>query len=81
MKDRALELDEENRRLKQEAAQKEEIEGPSGSFGYFFTKSKPEHPLCPKCIQSQTRNVVFLGPLYKHQGGKLRKCPVCDYSN
>lgn len=81
VKARVLDLDEENRRLKTELARKDDIEGPVGPFGYFFTKQKPENPLCPKCLQSQPSNIVFLGELRKHQGGRLRKCPVCKYGN
>lgn len=81
VKGRVLDLDEENRRLKEELARRGDIEGPVGPFGYFFTKQKAENPLCPKCLQSQPSNIVFLGELRKHQGGRLRKCPVCKYGN
>lgn len=81
VKARVLELDEENRRLKAELSQKDQVIGPTGQHGYFFRKDKPEQPLCPKCFQSQPSNEVFLGPLHKHRNGKLRKCPVCNYGN
>lgn len=78
---KVLELDEENCRLKTELARKEDIEGPVEPFGYFFTKQKPENPLCPKCLQSEPSKVVFLGSPRKHKGGQLRRCPVCSYGN
>lgn len=81
VKTRVLDLDEENRRLKEELARKHEIEGPAEPFGYFFTKQKPNDPLCPKCLQSEPSKIVFLGPLRKHKGGQLRRCPVCNYGN
>jgi len=81
VKARVLDLDEENRRLKEELARKDDVEGPVEPFGYFFTKQKPNNPLCPKCFQSQPSQIVFLGSLRKHKGGQLRKCPVCKYGN
>lgn len=81
VKGRVLDLDEENRRLKAELTRKDDIEGPIEPFGYFFTKQKPENPLCPKCLQSEPNKVVFLGSLRKHKGGQLRRCPVCSYGN
>jgi hypothetical protein len=79
VKERVLDLDEENRHLKEELERKDEIVGPEGAFGYFYLKNKSEQPLCPKCLQSQPRNPVFLRPLRKHKGGMLRRCPVCNF--
>lgn len=79
VKAHVLDLDEENRRLKAELAQKDEFVGPMEPHGYFFFKARPEEPLCPKCLQSGDRKPVFLGPLLKYRGGMLRKCPVCRY--
>jgi len=81
VKGRVIDLDEENRRMKEELARKQDIDGPVEPFGYFFTKTKPENALCPKCLQSQPSQVVFLGPLRNFNGGKLRRCPVCIYRN
>jgi hypothetical protein len=81
VKARVLDLDEENRRLTAELAKKDLVEGPTGQFGYFFHRDNSEQPLCPKCFQRQPSNTVFLGPLHKHRGGMLRKCPVCEYGN
>ena len=81
VKARVSELDEENRRLKADLAKKGQIVGPTEQFGYFFHKDNSEQPLCPKCIQSQPSNAVFLSPSYRHNGGQLRKCPVCSYGN
>jgi hypothetical protein len=81
VKARVFDLDEENRRLKADIAKKDQVIGPTGQFGYFFHRDNLDHPLCPKCIQSQPANSVFLGPLHKRNGGTFRKCPVCDYGN
>jgi hypothetical protein len=81
IKEHVIDLESENRRLKEELARKDEIEGPAEPFGYFFTKQKPNNPLCPKCLQSELSKVVFLSPLRKHKGGELRRCPVCQYGN
>jgi hypothetical protein len=81
VKARVLDLDEDNRRLTASLARKGQVVGPTGQFGYFFHKDNAEQPLCPKCYQSQPSNEVFLGPLNRYKGGKLRKCPVCSYGN
>ena len=81
VKTRVSELDEENRRLKADLAKKDQVVGPIGEFGYFFHKENSEQPLCPKCIQSQPSNAVFLSPPFRRNGGQLRKCPVCSYGN
>ena len=78
VKARVLDLDEENRRLKEELARKDEFVGPEGPYGYFFYKDKPDHPLCPKCLQSQPGNPVFLSPLQHFRGGTYRRCIVCQ---
>ncbi len=77
VKARVLDLDEENRRLKEELGRREEIIGPEGKNGFFFYKAKPDKPLCPVCWQSATKkNPVFLvdwdayGPGYR--------CVICN---
>lgn len=79
VKIRVLELDQENRDLKAVLAQKDEIIGPTEPFGYFFYKGKPDEPLCPKCLQSQPPNPVYLSPLKSVNGGKRRFCPICHF--
>jgi regulator of replication initiation timing len=77
VKDRVMDLSEENRRLKEELARKDEIVGPEGPKGYFFLKSKPDNPLCPKCLQSKDRNRVFLEP-QEFYGGPGYHCIICN---
>jgi hypothetical protein len=79
IKERVLDLDEENRGLKEQLARKVDIEGPDETNGYFFFKDRPDNPLCPKCFQSVQSNTVFLGPLHEWNGGKRRSCTVCGY--
>jgi hypothetical protein len=78
VKGRVLDLDEENRHLKEELVRKNEIIGPLDPHGYFFYKNKPDSPLCPKCLQSNPRNEVFLPPLKTWDGGTYRYCIVCS---
>lgn len=80
VKARVLELDEEVRSLKAQLAQREEIEGPDGRFGYFHFKSKPNEPLCPRCYQSIPSNPVNMGPRDQRASGIMRFCPVCNFS-
>jgi len=79
VKARVLDLDEENRSLRAQLAQREEIVGPDAKFGYFYFKSKPDEPLCPKCYQSAPSKVVNMGPKDRRAGGIMRFCPVCDF--
>lgn len=79
VKERALDLDEENRRLKAELSHKDEIVGPDEATGYFFYKNRIQQPLCPKCYQTSPSNTVFLGPLHNCNGGQRRTCSVCGY--
>ncbi len=79
VKGRVLDLDEENRRLKEELAKKDEIIGPVGVNGFFYYKSKPENPLCPKCWQgSKSKNAVFLTEDNAY-GTAGYKCIICNY--
>ena len=80
VKARVLELDEKVRSLKAQLAQRDEIEGPEAKFGYFYFKSKPDEPLCPKCYQSVPPNPVNMGPRDQRSGGMMRFCPVCNFT-
>ena len=73
-----LDLDEENRALRSELAKKHEIVGPNEPFGYFFYKDKPDKPLCPKCLQSQPKNVVFLPASKTFDQETYRFCIICN---
>jgi hypothetical protein len=77
--ERIMMLDQENRELKATLSIRDKIVGPVAPHGYFYFKDKPDQPLCPACLQSQMGRPVYLGPLLKHKGGKLRRCPVCKY--
>ncbi len=81
VKARVLDLDEENRSLKTQLARREEIEGPDKVNGYFYFKNKQDQPLCPKCYQSVSSNVVFLRPVEMVNQAKMRKCSNCDYKH
>ena len=77
VKGRVLDLDEENRSLRAELVSKDWIVRPHEVYGYFYFKDKMEQPLCPKCFQSQPRNVVFLAPLVTAiEGETYRECAV-----
>ena len=80
VKARVFDLDEEVRKLQTRLAQREEIVGPDAQFGYFYFKSKPDEPLCPKCYQSVPPNPVNMGPRDQRAGGMMRFCPVCNFT-
>src|SRR5579885_2250226 len=79
IKARVLDLDEENRSLKAQLVAKNDIEGPIKPHGYFRYKSRPNNPLCPKCLQSKDQRPVFLSEPEDWNGGKRRDCVVCGF--
>jgi hypothetical protein len=81
VKGRVLDLDEENRRLKTALVMKDEVVGPIEPHGYFFLKDKPNQPICPKCLQSQPSNSVFLSPLSERYDGARRECVICHWQH
>jgi hypothetical protein len=79
VKGRVLDLDEEVRGLKAQLARREEVEGPDAQFGYFYFKSKPNEPLCPKCYQSTPSSIANMGPREERGSYSSRTCPVCGF--
>jgi hypothetical protein len=77
VKARVLDLDQENRDLKAALARKDEVIGPEGPNGYFFIEGKRDTPLCPKCLQSNDKNRVFLRPV-DFYGAPSFHCVVCN---
>jgi hypothetical protein len=80
VKERVLDLDEENRKLRAQLEQKDEVVGPFNPHGYFYKKTDDakEKPLCPRCFQTQPSKVVFLSPPLDGSFG-WRKCVVCGF--
>lgn len=79
LRERLLNLDEENRQLKEELNKKADIEGPVPPFGYFFDKRHPDEPLCPKCYQGSDSRLSFMGPLHTWNHGERRICRLCGH--
>lgn len=75
LKIKANELDEENRELRIQLEKRVSVKR-QGEFGYFF-KDGDSEPLCPKCLQSSSKE-VYLTPLQTFSGGLRRKCLVCN---
>lgn len=80
VKARVIDLDEENRSLKTQLVQREEIEGPDDNLGYFCFKRTPDKPLCPRCYQSVPSKVTYMGPRHEQGSYVMRSCPVCNFS-
>jgi len=77
LRQRVLDLDEENRALKGEVAKKLDIEGPTPPYGYFYRKDHPQDPLCPTCYQSKESRLGFMGPQRRSSAGVYRSCHLC----
>jgi hypothetical protein len=79
LKAKVLELDEENRNLRQRLEQKEAMKR-EGKYGYWFKEGETD-PLCPKCYES-TSKVIYLSRLQSYGGmTPQRNCKVCGFSN
>jgi len=63
----------DNTQVASPARPQDEFVGPLDPHGYFFYKDRPDKPLCPKCLQSQPSNPVFLSPL-QGTNGRYREC-------
>jgi hypothetical protein len=74
VKQRVLELDEENRSLRQQLAQKGAVRRDS-QFGYYFGEGDPD-PLCPKCYESAAK-LIHLTQAKTWSGGVRRDCREC----
>ena len=74
LRQRASELEDENRNLRDRLRFKSdeyEFRNP-----FWFHKTKPEEPLCPKCFAKGT--AAPMAASYDNSLGVWRKCLVCD---
>ena len=75
VKDRVLELDEENRNLRQKLEQRAAIKR-SGEFGYFYQDGDTDPP-CPKRWQG-TYKIAHLSATKSWSSGMRRDCIQCN---
>jgi hypothetical protein len=80
LREHALSLDEENRKLKAQLAEKATYVGPVAPHGYFFAASdeQQQHPLCPSCFQAKPQQVGFMDAAKQWNGGVRRSCKLCN---
>jgi hypothetical protein len=78
LKEKLLDLDEENRQLKAQLAKRDSFTGPVPPFGYVYKAddTRKQHPLCPKCYQENGHESF----LTRDSDGSRswRRCPVCQ---
>jgi hypothetical protein len=62
LKERILDLQEENRVLKEQLAKRDSCTGPVPPFGYVYKTDDADraYPLCPKCYQEKQGHVSYL---------------------
>lgn len=80
LKARVLSLDDENRQLKAQLAQKAAYVGPIAPHGYFYKADdgqKMQHPLCPTCFQKQPQEIGYMTEPKPVRGGIRRRCKLC----
>ena len=83
LREHALTLDEENRRLKAQLAEKAAYFGPIAPHGYYFAaedQNAQQHPLCPSCFQSKPQQIGFMDEAKPWNGGVRRSCKLCGKS-
>jgi hypothetical protein len=76
LKIRLLELDGENRELRQKLEERETLTRTS-EFGYYFRQSQPDAPLCPKCYEGEGK-LAHLSTPQTLGSGVRRQCHVCE---
>jgi hypothetical protein len=77
IKDRVIDLDLENRRLKEQLAQRANFKRTS-EFGYYFADGDPD-PYCPKCYEG-TEKEIHLPKASNRAGGFMRVCRECQHA-
>jgi len=75
MKIKILELDEENRKLKEQLNQKGSIKRESRT-GFYFKDEAMDDPLCPKCYEGDGK-LIYLPASERWSGGIRRVCREC----
>ena len=80
VKDRALEVDEENRLLKASLADKNQYVGPLPPHGFYYLSDDRNSPLCPMCFQQEPRKIGFMDKGQPWNDGMLRRqCKLCKH--
>ena len=77
IKDRVIDLDLENRTLKEQLAKREAFKR-TGEFGYYFVEGDPD-PFCPKCYEGSNKAIHLPKPANRI-GGVMRVCMQCNYA-
>lgn len=75
IKERVLELNEENRALRTALAQKAALKR-NPEFGYYYMGDDPS-PICPKCYEDVGK-IVFLPPPQPWSDAIRLDCRVCE---
>ena len=81
LKAHTVALDDENRELRRQLVDKLAYIGPVPPFGYYYAANdeSKEHPLCPRCYQSDPMKKSFLSSPQSWNGGLKRICHLCAY--
>ncbi len=80
LREHVLTLDEENRTLKAQLAERAKYVGPLPPNGYYYAESDTQqrHPICPRCFQGANHLTAYMGSIdHDFQSGR-RLCNVCN---
>lgn len=75
-KNRVLELDEENRKLREKLAQRESVKYDPETT-YYFKDDQPDSPFCPTCYDDKDKMIRLPKP-HTDSSGIHRTCKVCS---
>jgi hypothetical protein len=78
MKERVLELDQQNRDLREQLTQKASV-ARNPEFGYYFVDGDPD-PHCQKCYEGSGKLIHFPSSRPFSEGIR-RDCIVCDFTS
>ncbi len=79
VKERVVDLDEENRALRAALNEKGKYIGPVLPHGYYFQAGDNEHPLCPRCFQETPQRIAFMTEPEDWNLGIRRQCKLCRH--
>ena len=79
VKERVVDLDEENRALRVALDERGKYVGPVIPHGYYFQAGDNEHPLCPRCFQEKPQRIAFMTEPESWNRGVRRQCKLCGH--
>jgi len=78
LKAKISELDDENRELKKQLAQRATLKRDPRT-GYYFKEGESDSPICQRCYEGEGK-LAYLSNIIREENGLRRSCHQCDRS-